>query len=61
MEHGQAEGKVVDIVKAKKAYALLLSVLIDRVLASLQAENTAHKIWKKKERTDGTKRAANKI
>lgn len=48
MEHGQAEGKALDIVKAKKAYALLLSVLNDRVLASLQVENTAHKIWKKK-------------
>ena len=48
-------------IKAKKAFALLLSLLSDNVLASLQEENTAYKIWKKLESVYDTKRAVNQI
>lgn len=50
-----------DILKSKKAYALILSLLNDNILASLQNEDTACKIWKKLQATYKAKGAVSQI
>lgn len=61
LEKEPDENSAAEKGKAKKAYALLLSLLSDNVVISLQNESTACEIWKKLERTYDTKRAVNQI
>lgn len=53
--------KNTEVIKAKKAYALLISLLDDRILASFQKEDTACKIWKSLQSTYEFKGAVNQI
>lgn len=61
LENEADETKAAEVVKSKKAYALLLSLIDDRILASLQKEDTACKIWKSLQSTYQMKGAVNQI
>lgn len=61
MKQKPAESNTGDIIKTKKVNTLSLSLLIDGALASLQDDNTVHKICNTLERTCDTKRAMDQI
>ncbi|GBN35938.1 hypothetical protein AVEN_46326-1, partial [Araneus ventricosus] len=50
-----------EVSKSKKAYAILLTLLDDKILSSLQKEDTAFKIWKAFISTYEAKGAVNQI
>ncbi|GBN20004.1 Retrovirus-related Pol polyprotein from transposon TNT 1-94 [Araneus ventricosus] len=50
-----------EVSKSKKAYAILLTLLDDKILSSLQKEDTAFKIWKALISTYEAKGAVNQI
>ncbi|GBN32088.1 hypothetical protein AVEN_149032-1 [Araneus ventricosus] len=50
-----------EVSKSKKAYAILLTLLDDNILSSLQKEDTAFKIWKALISTYEAKGAVNQI
>ncbi|GBM97668.1 hypothetical protein AVEN_11679-1 [Araneus ventricosus] len=50
-----------EVSKSKKAYAILLTLLVDKILSSLQKEDPFFKIWKALISTYKAKGAVNQI
>ena len=53
--------KPAEVIKGNKAYALMLSLLSDNILSSLQSERTAKEIWKRLHSTYESKGAVSQI